>query len=183
MSRKYKFHNTEGLYFITLTVQGWVDVFTRSEYKDILVENLAFCQDEKGLEIFAWCIMTNHAHLIVRAKEGYLLQDIFRDYKKFTSKALIKSILENPVESRKEWLLNQFKTKDGNSLWIADNHPIELWSNEVIDQKLYYIHQNPVEEGLVFRAEDYRYSSACDYAGENGLLDILVIDTWHGQRF
>jgi REP element-mobilizing transposase RayT len=183
MSRKYKFHNTEGLYFITLTVQGWVDVFTRSEYKDILVENLAFCQDKKGLEIFAWCIMTNHTHLIVRAKEGYLLQDIFRDYKKFTSKALIKSILENPLESRKEWLLNQFKTKDGNSLWIADNHPIELWSNEVIDQKLYYIHQNPVEEGLVFRAEDYRYSSACDYAGENGLLDILVIDTWHGQRF
>lgn len=54
---------------------------------------------------------------------------------------------------------------------------------EVIDQKLSYIHQNPVEEGLVFRAEDYRYSSACDYAGENGMLDILIIETWYGQKY
>ena len=120
--------------------------------------------------------MTNHVHLIIRAKEGYVLQDILRDFKKFTSKAIIKAITENPVESRKEWLLKQFKTKEGYSFWRGDNKPIELWSNTVIDQKLNYIHQNPVEEGLVFREEDYRYSSACDYAGENGMLDIFVID-------
>ena len=126
---------------------------------------------------------TNHVHLIIRAKEGYLLQDILRDFKKFTSKAIIKAIEENPVESRKEWLLKQFKTEKGYSFWRGDNKPIELWSNAVIDQKLNYIHQNPVEEGLVFRAEDYRYSSACDYAGEDGMLDILVIESWHGQKY
>jgi REP element-mobilizing transposase RayT len=175
MSRKYKFHNPEGVYFVSFAVQGWVDALTRSEYKDILIENLSYCQTNKGLEIFAWCIMSNHVHLIIRAKEGHLLPDILRDFKKFTSKAIIQAIAENPQESRKEWLLEQFKTTDGYSFWRGDNKPIELWSNAVIDQKLNYLHQNPVEEGLVFRAEDYRYSSACDYAGENGMLDILII--------
>ena len=184
MSRKYKFHNPEGVYFVSFAVQSWVDVFTRNVYKDILIENLIYCQNNKGLEIFAWCIMTNHVHLMIRAKEGYLLQDIVRDFKKFSCKAVIKAIKENYEESRKEWLLKQLETKEGYSLWRGDNKPIELWSNAVITQKLNYIHQNPVEEGLVFKAEDYMYSSAYDYTGENGMIDILVIDQveWHGSQ-
>lgn len=83
--------------------------------------------------------------------------------------------MENPQEIRKEWLLQQFKTEKGNQFWQRDNRPIELWSNAVIEQKLDYLHQNPVEGGLVFRAEDYRYSSAVDYAGGNGLLDVVLI--------
>ena len=176
MSRKYKFHNPEGVYFVSFAVQAWVDVFTRNEYKNILIENLDYCQKHKGLEIFAWCIMTNHIHLIIRSEEGYLLPDILRDYKKFTSKAIIKAISENYSESRKEWLLEQFKTSEGYRFWRTNNKPIELWSNAVINQKLNYIHQNLVEEGLVFRAADYVYSSACDYAGEKGLLNVIVID-------
>ena len=175
MSRKYKFHNPEGVYFVSFAVQDWIDVFTRNEYKNILVENLKYCQENKGLEIFAWCIMTNHLHLIMRAKDGYLLQDILRDFKKFTSKELIKEIQENPQESRREWLLQQFKTTEGYRFWRGDNKPIELWSNKVIDEKINYVHQNPVEEGIVFRAEDYLYSSAAGYAGEIGLLDVIVI--------
>jgi hypothetical protein len=57
----------------------------------------------------------------------------------------------------------------------GDNKPFELWNNRVIEQKNDYIHMNPVEEGLVFRPEDYIYSSAADYAGEKGLLDVIVI--------
>ncbi len=175
MSRKYKFHNPDGVYFITFAVQGWVDVFTRNEYKNILVDNLAYCQKNKGSELFARCIMTNHVHLIARAEEGNSLSDILRDYKKFTSKAVLKAISENKKESRKEWLLKLFETDEGNRFWRADNQPVELWSYAVIAQKLNYIHQNPVEEGLVFRAEDYVYSSATDYAGNKGLLNICVI--------
>ena len=119
--------------------------------------------------------VTSHIHLIIRASGEILLQDILRDYKKFTSKAIIHAIEENIQESRKEWLLEQFKTPEGFRFWRGDNKPIELWSNKVIDQKIDYIHMNPVEEGLVFRPEDYVYSSAADYAGENGLLDVLVI--------
>jgi len=176
MSRKYKFHNPEGVYFVSFAVKDWIDVFTRNEYKDILVNSLDFCQKHKGLEIFAWCIMTNHVHLIIRAQEGYLLQDILRDFKRFTSNTILKAIKDNPQESRKEWLLKQFTTESGMCFWQSHNKPIELWSNKVIDQKLNYLHENPVEEGLVFRAEQYVYSSAIDYAGEKGLLDILVID-------
>jgi len=175
MSRKYKFHNPEGVYFVSFAVQGWVDVFTRNEYKNILVENLKYCQNQKGLEMFVWCIMTNHIHLVIRTKDGYRLSDILRDFKKFTSKAVLKAIAENNHESRKDWLLNQFKTPEGFRFWRADNKPIELWSNAVIDQKINYLHQNPVEEGLVFKAEDYVYSSAVDYAGEQGLLEVIVV--------
>jgi REP element-mobilizing transposase RayT len=175
MSRKYKFHNPEGVYFVSFAVRGWVDVFTRNEYKNILIGSLEYCQKNKGLEIFAWCIMSNHVHLIIRAEGENLLPDILRDFKKYTSKAVIKAISENCMESRKEWLLEQFKTAEGFRFWRADNKPVELWSNSVIDQKINYIHQNPVEEGLVFRAEDYRYSSATDYAGENGLLNVIVV--------
>ena len=176
MSRRYKFHNPDGVYFITLTVEEWTDVFTRNEYKNILIDNLKYCQQNKGLEIFAWCIMTNHLHLIVRAQEGFLLQDILRDFKKFTSKALMQAIKENIQESRKEMLLRQFITLEGIRFWQKDNKPIELWSNGVIEQKLQYIHQNPVEEGIVFRAEDYMYRSAYDYAGGKGMLDVILIE-------
>ena len=119
--------------------------------------------------------VTNHVHLILRAGGEILLQDILRDFKKFTSKTIIKAIEDNIQESRKDWLLKQFKTSEGFRFWRGDNKPIELWSNKVIDEKINYVHQNPVEEGIVFRAEDYLYSSAVNYAGEKGLLDVIVI--------
>jgi REP element-mobilizing transposase RayT len=175
MSTKYRCQTEESLYFVTITVKHWIDVFTRRGYKDILIESFIYCQKEKGLEIFAWVIMSNHLHLIVRAKEGYLLSDILRDFKKFTSKQIIKAIEENPQESRKEWLVRALKTKDGNQFWQVGSHPIELWSNAVIDEKLNYLHQNPVKSGYVFHAEDYIYSSAGNYAGGKGLIEICLL--------
>lgn len=97
--------------------------------------------------------MTNHVHLIISAKQGYLLKHILRDFKKFTSKKIISAIKEHPLESRKEWLLEKFITQEGTRFWQVGSHPIELWSNSVISQKLDYLHNNPVEEGLVFKAE------------------------------
>jgi REP element-mobilizing transposase RayT len=118
MSRKYKFYNPDGIYFVSFAVQEWVDVFTRNEYKDIVIDSLVYCQKNKGLEIFAWCVTTNHLHLIIRAEKGFVLQDILRDFKKFTSKAVVKAIGDNLRESRKEWLLQQLRTPHGAS--IAD---------------------------------------------------------------
>ena len=68
MNDEYKFENPAGVYLVTFTVVNWVDVFTRSEYKDILIENLDWCQKSKGLDIYAWCVVTNHVHLIVGAR-------------------------------------------------------------------------------------------------------------------
>lgn len=182
MSRNYKFNNPEGIYFISFAVVEWLDVFTRNEYKNIIIDSLHYCQKEKGMEIFAWCIMTNHVHLIFRSAEKQKPELLIGDFKRFTSKAIVKAIIENPKESRKEFLLERFRNA-GNSasnvnqyqFWRHDNHPIELWSNKVIDEKIDYVHKNPVEAGLVFRAEDYIYSSAVDYAGEKGLLDDVIV--------
>ena len=182
MSRNYKFHNPEGTYFVSFAVVEWLDVFTRNEYKDIIIDSLHYCQKEKGMEIFSWCIMTNHLHLVFRSLTEKKPESILGDFKRFTSKAIVKAISDNPRESRKDFLLNQFKeagTKSSNvkkyQFWRHDNKPIELWSNKVIDEKINYIHNNPVEQGLVFRPEDYIYSSAIDYSGEKGVLDGVVV--------
>lgn len=187
MSRNYKFHNPDGLYFVSFAVVYWLDVFTRNEYKDILVDSLTFCQKGKGMELVAWCIMTNHVHLIFRSANGEKPEKILGDFKRFTSKAVVKAIRENPRESRKEFLMEQFgkaASKSSNvnqyQFWRHDNKPIELWSNKVIHQKINYIHQNPVEAGLVFRAEDYVYSSALDYAGGKGLIDSVIVFEYYG---
>ena len=183
MSRNYKFHNPDGVYFVSFAVVEWIDVFIRNEYNDIVIDSLHYCQKEKGMEVFAWCIMTNHVHLIFRSIKEQKPELLLGDFKRFTGKKIVKAILANPKESKTEWLLEQFlkagsKSSNVNKyqFWRHDNHPVELWSNKVIDEKIDYIHNNPLEEGLVFRAEDYLYSSAADYAGEKGLLnDVIVI--------
>ena len=182
MSRNYKFHNPEGLYFVSFAVVDWLDVFTRNEYKDILLESLSFCQTNKGIEIIAWCIMTNHVHLVFRCIKSEKPEQVLGDFKRFTSNQIIKAIKENVKESRKEFMLQKFKEaaqKSSNvkhyQFWRHDNKPIELWSNAVIREKINYIHQNPVEAGLVYKAENYVYSSAIDYSGEKGLLDNILI--------
>lgn len=105
MSRNYKFYNPEGLYFVSFAVVGWLDVFTRNEYKDLFIESLEFCQKNKGMEIHAWCIMTNHVHLVFRSVKGQKPELLIGDLKRFTSQSIVKSIQENPRESRKEFLL------------------------------------------------------------------------------
>ncbi len=182
MSRNYKFHNSEGLYFVTFTVVRWIDVFTRREYKDILVDSLKYCIDKKGLQLYAWVIMSNHVHLIISSK-GKPMGSILRDVKRHTSKTLTKAISENTRESRRDWLLwfferegKQNPNNENFQFWQQDeNHPIELWSNEVIDQKLNYIHDNPVVAGWVDEPEHYLYSSARDYAGGKGLIDDIIL--------
>ncbi len=182
MSRAYKFHKPDGLYFISFATVQWIDVFTRRDYKDIVVESLKFCQKEKGLLLFAWVIMSNHVHLIAEAADGFKLQDIIRDLKKFTSKQIIKAIEEHPGESRREWMLKMFREAgEANSnnktyqFWRQDNKPIELFSNEMIERYLNYLHENPVKEGYVENAEDYVYSSAFLIAGKPGLLKLEPI--------
>jgi REP element-mobilizing transposase RayT len=131
--------------------------------------------------------MTNHVHIIFRSVNGEHPAMLLGDFKRFTSKALVKAIQENQMESRKAFLLEQFIKAAGKSsnvkgyqFWRHDNKPIELWSNKVIQEKVNYIHNNPVEAGLVFRPEDYIYSSALDYAGAKGLLDDILVFQYFG---
>jgi REP element-mobilizing transposase RayT len=96
------------VYFLTFTVTDWIDIFTRKEYKFEIVNSLNYCIQHKGFLLFAWCLMSNHLHLVCRANEGFKLSEIIRDFKKFTSKSVVKLIGEIP-ESRKDWLLYRFE--------------------------------------------------------------------------
>ena len=178
MSRKYKIRDQEKIYFVSFAVVYWIDVFIRNEYKKILLNSLRFCQKEKGLEIYAWCIMTSHIHLII-GTQGDKMENILRDFKSYTSTQMRKAIQNSNVESRREWMLKRAGSKNNNNndfqFWQQHNHPIELWDNYMMQQKLDYIHNNPVEAGFVFRPEEYIYSSGLDYSGGNGLLDIMLI--------
>lgn len=160
-----------GLFYLTFTVVAWADVFTRRLYTEELVKNLNYCQENKGLEIYAYVIMTNHLHLIASRKGEELLSDLIRDFKSYTSKRLLQLILENPQESRKEWLEMIFRfhgksTKQNEvfSFWQKSSHPVPLWSAEVIQQKVDYIHDNPVRAGFVSEPHEWRLSSASIYS-------------------
>ena len=179
----YKIRNQLAIHFITFAVVEWVDVFTRKDYRDKVIESLRFCQQKKGLNLHSWILMSNHIHLIASAQEGFELSNILRDFKKYTSNTIIQTIEENQQESRKDWMPGIFKEagKRNNrntthQFWRQDNQPKELNGNKMIEQKLSYIHNNAVEAGIVDKAEDYIYSSARDYAGEKGLLEICFLD-------
>ena len=183
MSDKYKIRDQELPYYITFATEGWVDVFTRKDYRDIVLESLRFCQMEKGLVIYAWCLMSNHMHLIVGVNGDGKIQDVIRDFKKYTSVQICRAIEGSETESRKEWMLAIFRSAAETSskhqkykFWQDDYHPIELTSNVVIDQKINYIHDNPVKDQIVDDAEAYVYSSARDYAGMKGLLGVEFVD-------
>ncbi len=181
MSRKYKFYNKEGLYFVSFATVYWVDIFIRDLYFNAIIQSLDFCRKNKGMEIYAYCIMTSHVHLIFRAKDANP-SELLRDMKTFTSKRIQQLIAENPQESRREWVLWMMERagqKKSNvkhrQFWQQHNKPIELWTAAVIDQKVDYIHNNPVEAGFVAEPEYWKYSSAQDYSGGKGILEIDFI--------
>ena len=182
MSTKYKFRDQDRLYFVSFAVVNWIDLFIRNEYKQIILDSWKHCQTYKGLEIYGWCIMSSHIHMII-GTNGDKLENIMRDMKKHTSIELRKAIEQHPGESRREWMLWMMeragKKNSQNSdfqLWQQDNHPIELFDDKILHQKLDYIHNNPVEAGIVENPEDYLYSSARDYYGLPGLIDMILVD-------
>jgi len=181
MSRKYKFHNPEGMYFVSFAVINWIDVFVRSKYFDLITESLNYCSTEKGMELYCYCIMPSHVHLIfsdINKNPSKLL----KEFKTFTSKNMRKAIEENAQESRKEWIL-QMMIESGiaNSnvknyqFWQQNNQPIELWSNAVIQQKIDYVHNNPVKSGFVNEPSHWKHSSAIDYVGGKSDVEVVVL--------
>lgn len=186
MSRKYKFHNKQGLYFVSFATINWIDVFTRQVYFDILEDSVSYCRKEKGLELYCYCFMPSHVHFIFRSANEQP-SELLRDFKRHTSKKIIEAIENTPQESRREWLLwmpvlsavevfaragKKNATTRKYQFWQQHNKPIELWSDKVIKQKIDYIHNNPVESGFVTSAIDWKYSSARNFQDDDTVLEI-----------
>jgi len=175
MSHKYKALDKTQPTFITITVVDWVDVFIRQEYIKILDTSLNYCIQNKGLRVHAFVYMTSHIHLIVTS-EGEALQDVMRDFKKFTSKKIIEAIKEYP-ESRRQWLLKKFsfaakRIERGVNykFWKDGYHPVLLDTFKKIEQRVNYIHYNPVAARFVYHERDWINSSYCVY--EEGNCEI-----------
>ena len=141
-------------------------MFTRKELAAEMVKHLEWNQRNKGLKLFAYVIMPSHVHFVA-LREGGLMSDLLRDMKSYSAKRLLKLVEEIPNESRRDWLLHMFQfhakyqpQKEKYMFWQKTSHPTLLWSNDVIDQKINYIHMNPVVGAIVTEPEHYWLSSA-----------------------
>ncbi len=180
MPTGYQINEQDKLYFLTLQVVFWIDIFTRQRYRDILIDSFKYSKENKGLELYSFVIMSNHVHIIVRSSTENLSQTI-GDIKKFTSKKILQSIKEES-ESRRNWLLFMFeraakkhKRNKKYQVWTHENHSIFLYSEKFIKERLMYIHNNPVKSGIVEKPEAYLYSSARNYAGLDTVLDVEIL--------
>ena len=180
MSTGYQIKEQEELHYVTFQIVRWVDIFTRQVYRDIVVNSLRFCQQNKGLEIYAFVVMSNHIHLLLRSYPGKL-SDTIKEFKSFTAKQMLE-VIETEPESRRDWMLNLFefsakqhKRNSKYQMWTHENHAEIIYSNKFIDQKINYIHENHVRAGIVEKAEDYLYSSARNYANLSSVLEIVQI--------
>ncbi len=164
MPTGYQIKDQSAIYFVTFQVVQWADIFTRQVYRDIVIDSLNYCRKNKGLEIFAYVIMSNHVHLVVRSKNENL-SDIIRDLKRHTSKLIMDTIKEYP-ESRRKWLLMIFKHaakkhKRNNTyqVWTHENHAVELNYNNMIRQRINYLPvvQNTLAGGHTSKSGKSRY--------------------------
>ena len=169
--------------FITLNTVDCVDIFIRPVYKQVIVHTLNHFIDSKGLIVYSWCLMTNHLHLLVRAQDGFSMDEIEQQYKTFTTQKILSAIDTEP-ETRKEWMLKRFEHADSApgslrqyNIWQnrSSRSIIEMDKPDGLVEYYEYIHENPVRERFVDLAPDFLYSSARDYAGYRGLVQITKL--------
>ena len=180
MSTGYKIREGDAAYYLTFQIVGWVDIFTRKIYRDIVIDSFKYCQQNKGLHLYAYVIMSNHIHILASSQNGDL-SGIVRDFKNYTSNRFLENI-QDGTESRRDWMKlvfeyhGKYKNKQVNQVWTHENHAEEIYSQKFIEQKINYIHNNPVRSGIVEKPEHYLYSSARNYAELEYILEVIKVD-------
>ena len=181
----------QACYFLTLTVVDWIDLFIRPVFKQVIVESLNYFIAKKGLMVYAWCLMTNHLHMMVQTKQGYGHSLISNDFKKFTTKIILEDISVEP-ELRRNWIMKKFeeastsmKMLEKFQVWQTCINPvyIDLKKTWFVNEQLEFIHNNPVRDRIVTEPEDYLHSSARDYADMKGLVNIEVLNKNYRSDF
>ena len=168
-------------HFVTWTLAEWLPLFLSDSYCSIITGSLDYCRREKGLLVHAYVIMPTHLHGILSVSGGYVLSDVLRDARKYTSKAIVGK-LEEDGHRLFEWVFRDAARKAGrpgvtHKVWSDDTHPVAIESERFLLQRIEYLHNNPVRKGLVELPEHWRYSSAALYvAGRKGPLEIDALE-------
>jgi REP element-mobilizing transposase RayT len=176
MRSRYRILHPDHAHFVTATVVAWLPVFTTAARCDILIESLAHCRKTKGLRIYGWVILDSHFHGVLGAPD---LSQVLADLKRHTARRLIEQLQGENCS----WLLRQLrasrlahKRESVHQVWQEGSHPQALMSDRIMEQKLEYLHNNPVKRGLVASPEHWRYSSAHEWMV--GALPVLRVDHW-----
>ncbi len=173
----------DACYFLTLNTVDRIDAFVRPACKQVIADALNHFIDTQGLIVYAWCLMTGHLHLLVQTRDGQGPAGFERDFKKFTTPAVLKAI-ETTVDPRRDWMLQRFeeyskslKKIEKFHLWQSCTGQIHVDSSQpgLLSDRIDDIHENPVRDGIVELQEHYVYSSARDYAGMKGLVRVKKI--------
>ena len=178
MRTRYKFLESENnLYFLTFTVVEKIPVFTNSQYCNVIIENFKFYQENKNLKIFNYVIMDNHVHMIMSHKKD--IGKVVQDFKKYTAKQALE-LLTNDSRQWIKYLLKFFKKSYKSvstyQFWQEGSHPELIQTQEMYNQKVEYIHNNPVKRGLVYEDRDWYYSSARNLYGLENPFEVDILD-------
>ncbi len=160
--------------FITVTCYKWKHVLKEDTYKEIITNSLSFLVRENRIKVHAFVIMNNHFHLIWQIQKGNKREDVQRNFLKFTAQQLLKRIRNENAILLQDLLVNLKDRK--YQIWQRNSLSIELRSEQVYQQKLNYIHNNPVKSGISSLPEEYKYSSAKFYELNINDWDFLSHD-------
>ncbi len=177
--RPYSFLPDVQYYFCTDTIVGWQFVFVLPEFFEVIIDSFKFCRREKGLKIHGYVVMPNHVHSILSSENGNL-QDVVRDFKRHTSRE-ISGLLDQRGNRR---VLQFFATAadfagrgNDHKIWQPGSHPEAVITEGFFQEKLNYIHMNPVRKGFVAQPEEWLYSSARNYInGDDSVMEIDRIE-------
>jgi len=168
------------LYFLTSTVVDWTHIFTEPTYFEIIIKSLSYCQLQKELLIVGYVIMPNHLHIICGGSEKHKLSDIMRDFKQYTARKILDELRANG-RWKEIAVFEKAALADGKGndykFWTVGTHPILLETAQKFQEKLNYIHNNPVRKGFVDAPEHWLYSSARNYiSGDHSILKVECIE-------
>ncbi|ACL06782.1 conserved hypothetical protein [Desulfatibacillum aliphaticivorans] len=168
---RYKFKEPKSPYFMTCSVLNWLPVFTRPESVCIILDSLNFLIQE-GLTLYAYVILENHIHLIAQSDD--IGRDVAR-FKAYTARqmiALLHELKAKAILDQLRFYKKAHKQDRTYQFWQEGVHPELIHTSDMMKEKVEYIHQNPVKRGYVDRPEHWRYSSARNYLGQEGLIDV-----------
>jgi REP element-mobilizing transposase RayT len=154
-------HHEYHPHFFTATINKWQFVLESNEIKNIIINSLQFMVKDKRVKVFAFVIMNNHMHILWQINPPHILQNVQRDFLKFTGQKIKFYLVDNNMPIINELIVNHHDRL--YKIWQSNSFSIELWSQSVFLQKMEYIHYNPVRAGLCSIPEDYKYSSASYY--------------------